>query len=364
MQSRMLALQDEYVNMMDVIQRQRDEHMNVEIHQLQLQSKIASTSGQQNQGSMIVEHLRGQLAMIKGSELNTFAESESKEVALRMENTYMQSEFAFERMKANQAAFEIKVMKEAMEKRESSTVDLINRTSTERKQLKDANLSLVEANNALKRENLLRAPMFGEEGAEIQEKIKDLERALQESQKEQRRHVVENARLKAEIQTSRYPYRSNSREGGLPTSSSHEEEYRNLKDEARYFQDEYQEMKDVRDEVYDWYSSAHAEFSEERSRAKDLDDVSYKIRTELSEAAAASSSSSTQVPIASKISRKEESKINVPPWPKINDLGLWKANLIQAIIVAANDFDQQPWIDWIKEAIDDPDPDKFVNSGI
>ena len=49
--------------------------------------------------------------------------------------------------------------------------------------------------------------------------------------------------------------------------------------------------------------------------------------------------------------------MNVPPWPKVNDLGLWKANLIRAIIIAANDSDQQPWIDWIREAIDDPDLD-------
>ena len=54
----------------------------------------------------------------------------------------------------------------------------------------------------------------------------------------------------------------------------------------------------------------------------------------------------------------------MPPWPKINDLGLWKANLIQAVIIAANDSDQQPsWIDGIKEAIDDPDPDKLMDSG-
>ena len=35
-------------------------------------------------------------------------------------------------------------------------------------------------------------------------------------------------------------------------------------------------------------------------------------------------------------------------------------DLIQAIVVAANDPDQQPWIDRIKEAIDDTDPDKLM----
>ena len=42
---------------------------------------------------------------------------------------------------------------------------------------------------------------------------------------------------------------------------------------------------------------------------------------------------------------------------------IWKANLIQAIVIAVNDSDRQPWIDWVKEAIDDPDPDKLMDSG-
>ena len=63
------------------------------------------------------------------------------------------------------------------------------------------------------------------------------------------------------------------------------------------------------------------------------------------------------------MSRKEESKVNVPPWPRVNDLGLWKANLIQSIVIAANDSDQQTWIDWVREAIDYPEPDKLMDSG-
>ena len=77
--------------------------------------------------------------------------------------------------------------------------------------------------------------------------------------------------------------------------------------------------------------------------------MNAELKHRLSETASASSSSPT---FATKVSRKEESKVNVPPWPKVNDLGLWKANLIQAIVVAANDSDQQPWIGWVKAAID------------
>ena len=37
--------------------------------------------------------------------------------------------------------------------------------------------------------------------------------------------------------------------------------------------------------------------------------------------------------------------------------------MIQSIVIAANDSDQQTWIDWINQAIDDPDPDKLIDSG-
>ena len=99
---------------------------------------------------------------------------------------------------------------------------------------------------------------------------------------------------------------------------------------------------------------------EELNEAKEYENMNAELKQRLSETASASSSS----PIfATKVSRKEDLKVNVPPWPKVNDIGLWKANLIQAIVIATNDSDQQPWIDWIKEAIDDPDPDKLMDSG-
>ena len=108
------------------------------------------------------------------------------------------------------------------------------------------------------------------------------------------------------------------------------------------------------------YEEAFESYTEEFEEAQQ-EAMNIELRNRLSEAASASSSSSTFA--TTKVSRKKESKVNVPPWPKVNDLGLWKANLIQAIIIAANDSDQQPWIDWIKEAIDDGDPDKLMDSG-
>ena len=52
-----------------------------------------------------------------------------------------------------------------------------------------------------------------------------------------------------------------------------------------------------------------------------------------------SMSSSTEV------SKKKESNVVVLPWPRVNALGLWKAILIQAIIVAANEWEEWTAVD-------------------
>ena len=119
-------------------------------------------------------------------------------------------------------------------------------------------------------------------------------------------------------------------------------------------------LRKARDEAYEWYLEAFDCYEEGIKEKEEAECVNAELKNRLSETASASSSSPTY---ATKVSRKEESKVNVPPWPKVSDLGLWKANLIQAIVIAANDPDQQPWIDWVKEAIDDPDPDKLIDSG-
>ena len=110
----------------------------------------------------------------------------------------------------------------------------------------------------------------------------------------------------------------------------------------------------------EWYLEAFNSYEEELNETQKIENMNAEFKHRLSETASVSSSSSTFV---TNVSRREESKVSVPPWPKVNDLGLWKANLIQEIVIVANDSDQQPWIDWVKEAIDDPDPDKLMDSG-
>ena len=74
LQTRMLMLQDENSNMLEVAQRERQKQWSSEVHQMQLADEVAETTGHQHQEKRMVEHLRGQLATIKGSEMNMVAE--------------------------------------------------------------------------------------------------------------------------------------------------------------------------------------------------------------------------------------------------------------------------------------------------
>ena len=156
--------------------------------------------------------------------------------------------------------------------------------------------------------------MFGDDGAEIQQKIRELENALLESQKETKNVITENAKLKAEARmapiVSRYSKRPSSRDRGLPTHASEEDEIRNAKEEAKHYKDGYNEMTESRDEMYEWYAETHNEYAEEREKSIELSEANKSLRDKISEAEA--SSSSHLAPATStimKVSRKEESKI-------------------------------------------------------
>ena len=157
-----------------------------------------------------------------------------------------------------------------------------------------------------------------------------------------------------------FPKDEKREERGLHATRSNEAEMSRPKENLTHEENEAERLRRARDETYEWYLDAYNYYEEGIEEKEAVEEGNAELRNRLSETASASSSSLTY---ATKVSRKEESKVNVPPWPKINDLGLWKANLTQAIVIAANDSDRQPWIDWVKEAIDDPDPDKLIDSG-
>ena len=67
-------LQDENSNMLKVAQREREKQWSSEVHQMQLADEVAETTGHQYLEIRMVDHLRGQLASLKGSEMSMIAE--------------------------------------------------------------------------------------------------------------------------------------------------------------------------------------------------------------------------------------------------------------------------------------------------
>ena len=65
-----------------------------------------------------------------------------------------------------------------------------------------------------------------------------------------------------------------------------------------------------------------------------------------------------------RISRKEHEKITVKPWPKCQDLDVWRSNVVQAVCVASGDPDTAAWRGWLTPAqLPDPDYAQLADSG-
>ena len=62
-----------------------------------------------------------------------------------------------------------------------------------------------------------------------------------------------------------------------------------------------------------------------------------------------------------RISRKEHEKITIKPWPKCQDLDVWRSNVVQAVCVASGDPDTSTWRAWLAPA-QQPDPDYTLMS--
>ena len=65
-----------------------------------------------------------------------------------------------------------------------------------------------------------------------------------------------------------------------------------------------------------------------------------------------------------RISRKEHEKVIVKPWPKCQDLGVWRSNVVQAVCVASGDPDTAAWRRWLTPAqLPNPDYAELADSG-
>ena len=65
-----------------------------------------------------------------------------------------------------------------------------------------------------------------------------------------------------------------------------------------------------------------------------------------------------------RISRREADKVNISPWPKHQNLGVWQSDLIKSVCLAANDGDRAAWEAWLQPALrQNPDIDALNDSG-
>ena len=65
-----------------------------------------------------------------------------------------------------------------------------------------------------------------------------------------------------------------------------------------------------------------------------------------------------------RISRKEHEKVSVKPWPKCQDLDVWRSNVVQSVCVASGDPDTAAWRRWLPPALlPDPDYAGLADSG-
>lgn len=247
-----------------------------------------------------------------------------------------------------------------MERLEITAKETAKIAECEKEQIKKANTALIGANSQSKMSNLRGTPGFGDQGEpEWMVRMKNMEQIIADNQKMFKDLRKENTDLKLVKQPLCLMPVSEGcqRRDQAPALRAHEDtgnggRFRRLSDGTIR-----EVQRCTRRSVRVVYSLMNCAIKRWRNLG-DQEARTGKLN-ELSESAAASSSMSS----SSRGSPKEESKVVVPPLPTVNDLGLWQVRLIQAVIVAAIDPDQQPWIDWIKEAIDDPNPDKLEDSG-
>lgn len=200
----MLALQDEHVNMFEATQEQRERQLSIEAHHQQLQEEVSSSSSYHQHEQMILNHLRGKVAFLRGTQLQAAAELQEMEARNNAEAQVYQMEIADYRMKQTHSEYETKIAKEAIERLQRVGEESIQKMAAENQRMRKAYAALVEANTLLKKGNPQSTPMFGmESDDENVRKIKDLERLLSDMQKDLLGTKSDNAKLKVELHTAR-----------------------------------------------------------------------------------------------------------------------------------------------------------------
>ena len=247
--------------MLEVAQRERDRQWNSETRQMQLADEMAENTGHQYQEIRMVEHLRGQLAMLKGSEMNIVAGMGDRDLEFKTEIQGHKLEMNEKEMRAKQLQHEAGA--EAMKTTEDAAKGIQKQSKEEQQQLKEANFALAEANKILRRENLLKASATdSRERMILEEKFRELEENQRIAEKKLLEVRSENAKMKAEMC---YSYsKGDSRDGrGSLTSRSDEEVHSRLRDDVKYQENEVNRLRRERNAMYDWYVEASKSYEEE-----------------------------------------------------------------------------------------------------
>ena len=91
---------------------------------MQLADEVTETTGHQHQEERMVEHLRGQLAAIKGSETNMIAEMGHRDLEHKTEIHGYKLEINEKEMRAKHFHYEARVMSEATKTIEEAATGL------------------------------------------------------------------------------------------------------------------------------------------------------------------------------------------------------------------------------------------------
>ena len=102
LQTKMLMLQDENSNMLEIAQREREKQWSTEMRHTVLTNEAAESSDQHYQEKRMIEYLRAQLALVKGSEMSTIAEMGSQDVEQKTEIQACKLEAREREMRAQQ----------------------------------------------------------------------------------------------------------------------------------------------------------------------------------------------------------------------------------------------------------------------
>eukprot|EP00435_Cladocopium_sp_Y103_P001820 s2232_g1.t1 len=128
--------------------------------------------------------------------------------------------------------------------------------------------------------------------------------------------------------------------------------------ELQKIRDELSEMEMKKDKYKSYYTQLDEHMSEEEATCKAASDAYEKIRNEYNEQV--KELNELENSKSSRVSRKEFEKVTVPPWPKVEEIQVWKSLVIQNVCIASGDSDFDAWEAWLLPAfLRDPNLDEL-----